>query len=85
MGSQIVLLVGKVNVYAGQNSLYSLTALDELRDGILLHRKSSVNHMNCLCSKMLLVDSGIYKLQGKFLSFSVIKAANVIITHCNIK
>lgn len=34
---------------------------------------------------MLLVDSGIYKLQGKFLSFSVIGAENLIITCYNIK
>jgi len=41
--------------------------------------------MNCLYNKMLLVDGGICKFQGKFLSFSVIRTANLIITCYNMK
>lgn len=34
---------------------------------------------------MLLVDSGTYELQGKFVSFLVIRAENLIMMRYNIK
>lgn len=84
MISKIVLLVGKFNAY----EMLFRTEFTQLHIyGILIHKKKqpSVNHMNYLCNKMLFVDTGIYKLQGKFLSFPVIRAENLITTCSNIK
>lgn len=43
------------------------------------------NCIHCLCNKMLLVYSGIYKVQGKLISSSMMRAENLIKMCYNIK